>query len=35
MPLWAITIIVCGVIWIAGTVVLGAVANWLVHHEPH
>ena len=35
MPLWAVTIVICTVVWVAGTIAFAAGAVHLVRHEPH
>jgi hypothetical protein len=34
MPLWMLTIVVLLVIWVAGSVVIGATARHLMRREP-
>ncbi|HEY6961336.1 MAG TPA: hypothetical protein VI408_05530 [Gaiellaceae bacterium] len=34
MELWVLTIVVCSVVWVAGTILVALGANWLVHHQP-
>ena len=35
MPLWALTIVICSIVWIVGTIFVVVGATWLVRHEPH
>jgi hypothetical protein len=35
MPLWVLTIIICGVAWVIATILIVLGATWLVRHEPH
>lgn len=35
MPLWELTVIICGTIWVLGTIALALGWAWLSRHEPH
>jgi hypothetical protein len=35
MPLWVLTIVICSVLWVLGTVAVAAGAVWLNRHQPH
>jgi len=35
MPLWVLTIVICAVIWVIGTIFVAVGATWLVRHQPH
>ena len=35
MPLWVITIVICSVIWVLGTIAVTMGAVWLNRHQPH
>ena len=34
MTLWMLTIAICTVIWVVGSVVVALGATWLVRHQP-
>jgi hypothetical protein len=34
MQLWVLTIVICSVIWVIGTVLVAVGATWLVRHQP-
>jgi len=34
MTFWELTIVVCGSIWVVGTVLVALGATWLVRHQP-
>jgi heme/copper-type cytochrome/quinol oxidase subunit 1 len=35
MPLWLVTVLICSIVWVIGTIVVVVGATWLVRHEPH
>ena len=35
MPLWLLTVLICSVVWVIGTILVVLGASWLVRHEPH
>ena len=35
MPLWVLTIVICAVAWVLGTVAVTTGAVWLNRHQPH
>lgn len=35
MPLWVLTIVICGAVWVVGSIAVVLGATWLVRHEPH
>jgi len=34
MTLWELTIVICGLVWVLGTILVVIGATWLVRHEP-
>jgi hypothetical protein len=35
MPLWLLTVLICSIVWVLGTIAVVLGATWLVRHEPH
>ena len=34
MKLWELTIVVVGLVWVIGSILVAVGATWLVHHQP-
>ena len=34
MPLWVLVIVICGTVFVVGTILVVLGATWLVRHEP-
>ena len=34
MTLWELTIVICGLVWVLGSILVVLGATWLVRHEP-
>ncbi len=35
MPLWIVTVVICAIVWVVGSVLVAFGATWLVRHQPH